>query len=892
MSIKKPTSASRGDDDADLLALARVLSEKAPFGIALLDDDLRYILVNQTLAGLHGVPEEAHQGRSVTDILPHVSSDTLECMRHVLATGEPITDRKEITRAGRSCERRRFWNVSYRRVDRSEGKHALAVIIQEITDREEALRRERDVRRDLTLAAGHVARLQAVTSALAEALTRRDVARVAVTQGVAALGGVLGSLLIVSRGGDALEVLATQGIAEPLPDRFKHIPLGSNNPLCQALRAAAPEWLESHEQYAERYPEFAEKIVDPSQTQAIACVPLILHGKAIGVLGLSFDVARGFDDAERFFMMTFARQCAQALDRARLYEAERRANERLTILAEVSGTLAESLDYETTLSSITRAVVPRFADACSVDLLTADGELSVAALAHVDKAMETKLWDLRRRYPTNREHSHLFKAITQRRSILVPRVADGHLPAVAINEEHLARLRAVRSLSYLFVPLFARGQAIGVLTFSRDHIAFDDGDDLALAEDIARRAALAIDSAKLYREAQEASRSKDEFLSVLSHELRTPLNAILGWATILAGKHGDPDRVTRGIEVIERNARAQVKIIEDILDVSRIITGKLRLERRPLDLEAVLKASIEVIGPTAYAKQVDVVCACDAPLPRINGDPDRLQQVAWNLLSNAVKFTPKGGRVELRVERANAAVVLRVSDTGPGISPDFLPYVFDRFRQADSSSSRSHGGLGLGLAIVRHLVEMHGGSVSAESPGALGGATLTVTLPASEEFEAERDTDAGTTSARISLLEIDAARTPADLRGLRVLVVDDELDARDLIASSLADRGADVCTVASASEALAELPHFKPDVIVSDIGMPGEDGHSLLRRVRSLPPPLGRIPAVALTAYARPDDARRAFLAGFQMHVSKPVEPAALATVVANLGGRVSSDDR
>lgn len=881
--VEPGNSALRGERQADLLAIARVLMDNAPFGVALLDEDLRFLRLNEALAALLGLPRDEHFGRSITDVIPRLDPAAIERMRRVLATGEPLMNQEEITGSRRPSGRRRYWMVSYQRVEREAGGRGLVVVIQEISDRKEVEARERQVRRDLMLAAGHVARLQAVTSALSEARTPSEVSAIAVTQGVAALGGGAGSMMVVTQGGDEIELLAVHGVPDGIPERFRRFPLTVESPHSRAIRTASPEWIETHEEYATSYPAVAGKIASPSLSQAIATIPLVLHGAAIGSLCISFTESRRFDDTERYFALTLARQCAQALDRARLYEAERRANERLTIVAEVSAMLAASLDSEATLASVPRACVPRFADVCSVELLTADGQLSLVALIHNDRAKEAKIRETRLLYPPDPERSAAFRVMAERRAICEGRASDEQLAAVAEDAEHLERLRETACASHLIAPIVARGKAVGVILFGREDRAFDSKDELALAEDIARRAGLAIDNAKLYSEVQEASRSKDEFLSVLSHELRTPLNAILGWAAILGAKMSDPDSVARGIEVIERNARAQVKIIEDILDVSRIITGKLRLDSRALDFDAVVRASVEVFGPAAEAKPVEITCELPSYLPRILGDPDRLQQVVWNLLSNAVKFTPKGGRVEIHVERASSAVLLRVSDTGPGIRPDFLPYVFDRFRQADSSSSRAHGGLGLGLAIVRHLVEMHGGSVAVESPGALGGATFTVTLPVPDD-----DLEGAMAGARISFVELAAASIPSNVSGLRVLLVDDEDDSRELMVSILRAGGADVQSCESAAKAFEALARFRPDVLVSDIGMPDEDGYSFLRRVRALPPPLGRVPAVALTAYARPEDARKAFLAGFQMHVPKPVEPSALATVVANLGGRVA----
>ncbi|MEP6515164.1 hybrid sensor histidine kinase/response regulator [Microcoleus vaginatus] len=389
-------------------------------------------------------------------------------------------------------------------------------------------------------------------------------------------------------------------------------------------------------------------------------------------------------------------------------------------------------------------------------------------------------------------------------------------------------------------------------------------------------------------EAEAANRAKDEFLSVLSHELRTPLNAILGWSTMLRQKNLSEDKVARALETIERNAKSQAQLIEDILDVSRIITGKLRLRVRPVNLVPVIESAIESVQLAAEAKSIRLQSVLDSEAGPLLGDADRLQQVVWNLLSNALKFTPKDGRVQICLQRVNSHVEITVSDTGTGISSDFLPFVFDRFSQHDSTTTRSYGGLGLGLAIVRQLVELHGGTVTVVSPGIGQGTTFTVKLPvmiihlppsAPEPLN--------------SLVEA-TGKFPVSptLEGLQILVVEDEADALELLSTILEKYGADVMAVASVKEALTIIDtatERSPDVLVSDIGMPDEDGYSLIRKLRQLEVQRGgRLPAIALTAYARNDDRQQALLAGFQMHLTKPVDAAELVAVVASLTGRTS----
>jgi CheY-like chemotaxis protein/nitrogen-specific signal transduction histidine kinase len=387
-------------------------------------------------------------------------------------------------------------------------------------------------------------------------------------------------------------------------------------------------------------------------------------------------------------------------------------------------------------------------------------------------------------------------------------------------------------------------------------------------------------------EAERASQMKDEFLATLSHELRTPLNAILGWSQILANETKNSPDLTEGLRTIERNARAQTQIIEDLLDMSRIISGKVRLDVQRIDLATVVHGAIETSRPAAEAKGIRLHAVLDPLAGTVYGDPNRLQQVMWNLLSNAIKFTPKDGRVQVVLERASLHVEVSVIDTGEGIKAEFLPHVFDRFRQADASTTRRHGGLGLGLAIVKQLVELHGGDIRVKSPGPGMGATFTVSLPLSVVHPESEDQP-----KRRHPVAVASNGVPAEvclsLAGLRVMVVDDEPDARTLIRRLLEDCDAVVTTAASASEALSLFGDSAPQVLVSDIGMPAEDGYELIRRVRALGAEGGGdVPAVALTAYARSEDRMRSVLAGFQMHIAKPVEPAELIAMVASLGGR------
>jgi PAS domain S-box-containing protein len=391
-------------------------------------------------------------------------------------------------------------------------------------------------------------------------------------------------------------------------------------------------------------------------------------------------------------------------------------------------------------------------------------------------------------------------------------------------------------------------------------------------------------------ELEQANRIKDEFLATLSHELRTPLTAMLGWSRMLRSGQLDEAGRARAVQVIERNAEAQSKLIEDLLDVSRIITGKLRMEVQPVVLAPVVETAVNGLRPAAEAKRLRLDSSLDPAAGPVMGDPARLQQVVTNLLSNAIKFTPEGGRVEVRLERSGERARLVVSDTGVGIRPEALPHVFERFHQADSSNTRAHGGLGLGLAIVRHLVESQGGSVSAESEGEGLGAVFTVDLPLAAAPGAQPPRgrpELFSGQARSTINEGETFGAPGALEGVRVLLVEDERDTRELLKTILEGYGAAVTEATSAVEALAALEHSRPDVLVSDIGMPGENGYELIKRVRALPAERGgRVPAVALTAYAGAKDRRRALLAGFHTHLAKPVERDELLAVLASLSAR------
>jgi len=419
-------------------------------------------------------------------------------------------------------------------------------------------------------------------------------------------------------------------------------------------------------------------------------------------------------------------------------------------------------------------------------------------------------------------------------------------------------------------PLDDAGVLVGTVTI------VEDVSDRLASESVLRRQ---IEAQQLARGmAENALRAKDEFLSTLSHEIRTPLNAVLGWARILISR-GEIDRtlLDRALHVIERNATAQARMIDDMLDMARIAAGKLRLEMQPVDVVKVVLAAVDVVMPAAHAKRVTLRTNLDPRTPNVMGDQDRLQQVIWNLLANALKFTEAGGSIDVRLSLNGRFTRIVVADTGHGISPEFLPHVFERFRQADASSSRRHGGLGVGLALVHDLIVLHGGSVLAQSEGEGKGAMFTIDLPtvAAQEIDASIEGNGLQSRAMTSLDRV------------RVLLIDDDTDARELSQAVLEQCGARVKAVSSSAEAISSLldtPRaLMPHVIVSDLGMPAQDGYQLIRQIRAIDSELGRIPAVAVTGYATADDVQRALTAGFQLHISKPMDPAAFVAAVADL---------
>ncbi|HEY9639473.1 MAG TPA: PAS domain S-box protein [Coleofasciculaceae cyanobacterium] len=560
-------------------------------------------------------------------------------------------------------------------------------------------------------------------------------------------------------------------------------------------------------------------------------------------------------------------------DRYRLEQAQ-------SFLAEAGRVLASSLDYQTTLSSIAQLIVPELADWCTVHIVDETGTTQRLAVAHVDPEKVDWANELDQRYPHD---PHAVRGVAQvlrtGQSELYHEILDDLLVASAQDEQHLHLLRQVGLSSAMIVPLRVQERSLGTISFvAAESGRRYDAADLDLAEELGRRAALAVENAQLYQvaqrdraEAEAANRVKDEFLAVLSHELRSPLNPILGWIKLLQKGRLDAKKTAQALETIERNAKLQAQLIEDLLDVSRILQGKITLNVAPVNLAATIKAALETVHLAAEAKNIRIQTHFHPLAGTLLGDTNRLQQVVWNLLSNAVKFTPAGGRVEIRLEQIDQMAQIQVQDTGKGISPEFLSHVFDYFRQEDGTTTRQFGGLGLGLAIVRHLTELHGGIVQVDSPGQNLGATFTVQLP-------------------LNLLELHSIpdmsypTVVTDLTNVQVLVVDDDEDMRELAAFILTQSGAQVTLAASAAQALNLLDQSIPDLLLCDVGMPEIDGYALIQQIRMRHPEQGgTLAAIALTAYAGEINQQQALAAGFHLHIAKPVEPEKLLKAIARL---------
>jgi len=548
-------------------------------------------------------------------------------------------------------------------------------------------------------------------------------------------------------------------------------------------------------------------------------------------------------------------------EQQKLLENERASALRLSGLAEASLAIASALSLDDVLKMITDQAAKVINSAFALIWLKVketSGRRTIVAMS------------------ADASGSRL--AVDDRSEELLEAIANQIRGSVKLTREQLQKFggtplfEGLRTL--LAAPLLEReGQAAGLLMLAEKPNAAFTADDETVLTQLAQMASVAVQNARLYREAQDANRAKDDFLATLAHELRTPMTGILGWVQMLKSDGMEQTDVAAAIEMIESSTRVQARLVEDLLDVSRIIAGKLRVDLAPVELRPVVEAVVEMFHARAAERNIVIETAIEERPLSVFGDETRLHQVIWNLLSNAIKFTPEGGRVSVALHCSESKAILRVSDTGQGISPEFLPYVFERFRQFDNTTVRQQAGLGLGLAIVRHLVTLHGGQVSVASDGIGSGTTFTITLPL--------------LAVRVDPAELQQLRAKPDipkLNGVKVLVVDDDEEAGNLVALVLNQLGADAHAVTSVAAAVKMLRSFTADIVVSDIAMPGEDGYALMRRLREIEPELGRhIPTMALTAYGRPEDRSRILASGFQKYIQKPVEPVELARAIESL---------
>jgi PAS domain S-box-containing protein len=845
-------------------------------------------------AGAGAVGRAVERGRAVTTanvledpdiVTPPGTRDWIEQAPYRAVVALPLQVKGRIIGAFAAGDRLgRVWGADEIRLAEALADHAAVALdnARLYTEAEER-RREAELLAELARAVNASLDLDTVLgrlTAAAKDLCNADLARIALWD--ARREGMAFRYTVGARAGGHDEVLLTRG--KGLAGEV----LTTGRPVRSASILDDPRL----------HPEHAETIRAEGSV-AVLVAPIRMGERVEGLLYVDNRRPRAFTDRDEAVLVRLADHAAIALRNAQLFageqaaraEAETRA-QRARLLADVSRALGASLDYEATLDAVVHLVVPACADWCVVYLARRDGSTRRVAVGYADPAHAALAAEALRQPPSRdwlRASSPAIEGVRAGRPLLLAEVRSERIEELVGDPHERRVLHALAPRSLLLAPLVARGRALGAFLWLR--VARDvpyTAEDLGLAEDIAARAALAVDAARLYRhaerarsEAERANQAKDEFLAVLSHELRTPLTSMLGWLRLLRGGQLGPERAAQALEVVERNTRTQAQLINDLLDVSRIIAGKLQLDLYPVELMPIVAETVESTRRDADAKGVGLELSVGGGATPVLGDPLRLGQILANLVANAVKFTSPGGRVRVRLGREGSEVVLSVADTGVGIAPEVLAHVFDRFRQADSTITRRHGGLGLGLAIVRHLVELHGGTVAAESPGEGRGSTFTVRLPLADPA-ARRGR--GTPAAEVGVPEPGAGA----LAELRVLVVEDHGDTAELLRTILRDQGADVRVATSLAGALAALADDEVDVLVSDIAMPDGNGYELLERVRAREQSAGKppLPAVAVTAFAGSGESERARAAGFQHYAAKPVDPATLVHVVARAAGR------
>ncbi len=930
--------------------------------IASVDRDWRITYLNAVAERVAGRSRQELLGKELWTEAPGLADSPFgKALRHAAAGGTRVTLTDYYPPADAWFEGRAFPSPT-----------GLLILVRDITDTRQAeverlrlLAAERSAREDAERTTHRLARLQELSARLAAARSPEEVMSVAVERIMSAVGACMATMALPEEEGRAIRTVAYNGPSRRLAQDFLRLPVEAPLPVPVAWRTGEPEWFESPEALAARYPLLRSMIGELS-SRALATLPMAVEGRVCGVLALGFSEPRPFTSDDREFLLVLARHCALAMERSRLLaevEAQRARLEELVMRAPAVMSVTRGPEHRFVLCNPRHRQLMGGRDLAGLTAREALPELEDQGLFEVmDRVYATGEPFVGKEFPmrvgsraSDMPAEGFFDFVYQplrdaqgrvegiasfafdvTDQVLARHTVEELLRDMARSEERFrAFLTSTSEIIWDMPPegvfdsdqpgwraftgqtreellgwgwleaahaedrevverawreaVAARAPFLGEVRLRRHDGVYrhmqmravpvlePDGEVrewVGIHRDITRQREVEAERERLMAESQAANRAKDEFLAVMSHELRTPLTAVLGWTQMMRSRKDDAVVRDKGLEVIERNARSLAQLIEDVLDVSRILTGKLTLHRRAVELVGVVQAAVEVVRPRAEQKGVVLGIEVGEVQGQVTGDPGRLQQVFWNLLANAVKFTPVGGRVEVRVERGEEEWRVRVKDSGQGIRAEAVPHLFERFWQADGSSTREHGGLGLGLAIVRHLVELHGGQVEAASEGLGKGATFTVRLPVPALLpEAER-----------GAVSTEAAAPEARLEGVRVLLVEDAADARELLTLLLRERGAEVRAATSAREAMERLQETLPDVLVSDIGLPGEDGHMLLKRVREWAEARDEwIPAIALTAYAGAEDARRAYRAGFQVHMAKPLEAEALVQSIARL---------
>ncbi len=769
------------------------------------------------------------------------------------------------------------------------------------------LRRDRNLRRMAEQTARQSDRISQVTAALGQARTPGAVIEAAIQEPLHALEADGALVVLTKSDGESAEIVRMIGQQPDGPQPDTVVSLAMKSPIADAIGRGAAVIVESKDAHPSEY-RGVDHLLSATPYQAAVAVPLVIGSRVVAVVQLEFARPRTFSTDDRNYLFVLGPRAAQALDRTWQYESAQRAradaetmraraDEELETHQQTEVALRASEARFRTLAARTNrlhGLTAALSEAVTVEAVAeavvrqgkiAAGATSgeVALLVDNGTAFEIVHSDI------GGEHISRGNRIKAETGLCATHVIETRQPvfigSFAEWQQRYWRSASIAAdggyVSSATLPLFASGQAMGVLAFHFTAPVKFDEEYQALLVSIAQHCAQALDRARLYEsaqrartEAEAANRLKDEFVSIVSHDLRTPLNAMLGWTALLQKGTLAPSITARALQSIHDNATRQAKLIDDLLDFSRITGGRMALDRDEIDLRDLLRNVIESMVPATAAKRIELQFSA-SPEAVVLGDIRRLEQVFFNLIGNAVKFTDEGGRIDVSIRRDEASVEVRVSDSGIGIEPEFLPHVFDRFRQADSTTTRLHGGVGLGLSIARQLVEAHQGSISVESEGKGLGSTFIVRLPV---VSGPVDTPEAAT--------IEEPKTPRPIRldGIRVLVVDDESDSREVMAHALEDSGAMVSTAENARRAMEILEESEMDVLLADIAMPEEDGYALIRRIRSSPAGrIATIPAAAVTAHARDDERRRALAAGFHLHLAKPFEPGQLTRTVQAL---------